>query len=480
MTASNYQPNKTPMLLMNSDTNFFTHPTAADFDTLFRQTIVYPFDTMTVTKLDASGAFIPGEFAQAPIQGIDFTSNQGGGKEAPWLRAYPDPEGFGRSLCSAAAWDRLNGFWYVIDRRAISETAMAHRLFKCGEWMDTDAIEIATLPLNASEVVKDLLCVEVSNRNGGKRNVLVMRIGRATFPTTLNNWGDRLCWMETTGGGLTQFHQFSYPRVVSGTTEVIRDFCWSMCVGGKGSEQVVATRDDIVFGLVDREWWSEGDERRRQQGITDWLWSAGSQTFSGGTFGGILRGRVNDIGTQQFIEGRYWKRISWNPYLKNGGGGVMFPHLTLAHPGGSYGNGSVVVTEASIRYNAGFDNTGTNTLYRLPPGPANSFDEDFNDIRSGVYPSQCWVDMDGQFLFVNMTGGVGPLDELHQPRNWRQMERDLIGIFAYAPMDWPNVGDPTWQNHNNFRVHLSGRPGINSTTLPYVYQEKLVLGPGCY
>jgi hypothetical protein len=284
---------------------------------------------------------------------------------------------------------------------------------------------------------------------------------------------------------LHQFHQFSSPRVVSGSSETFRDVPWSMCIGAIGSNRwTVGQQDRLeserVYCLVDRDFYSSSENVRRQQAINVWVWNNQTQTFSGGSFGGYLLGNANDLNETRFTEGTYWKRISWNPFLQNGGGAVMFPSLTIDHPGGSYGDGSVVVTAAAIRYAAGFDNRGTGVLYRISNGYWNATDFEFNDVRSSVYPSQCWVDLDGKFLYVNISGSAGQFDEFGQPRNSRQINRDEIGLFAYAPIAWDGIGDATPENHNRYRVHVSGQPGISSMTLPYVYQEKLILGPGCY
>lgn len=487
MIASNYQPNRLPILLMNTDTGSFTNPKEPDFWVVWRQCINYPFDTETATALNPDGTANNGVLTQVPKRGIDFCSPQGGGAEAPWLRAYPDPEGFGRSLCRAACWHPETGRWYIVDRRAVGTSgAFIHRLFKCGEWLDTDAVEIAAINgITSGETVKDIHCVEVQNSGSGLRTVLVLLIGRETFPTNMADWYDRLCWMEVTGGALTEFHRVSYPRVVSGSPETRRDMLWSICVGGRGnniltsSSQSTTLPSETVYGLVDRDFYSSGEAVARQQAICSWQWNSQTQSFSGGSFGGTLLGDRSDYNANGLAPGDYWKRIFWNPYVSNGGGSVMFPLVELWQPP-QYGNGSVVIKRAEIRYAAGFDNRFTAPLYKCPVGPLNSIDEEFNDVRSGVYPSQCWVGPDSKFLYVNMTGGVSSLDGNHQPRNARQIERDQLGIFAYAPTSWPNIGPNTEENHNTYRQQMTGRAGIHSTAGPDLWPERLILGPGCY
>lgn len=475
MNASNYQPNRSPIMVMTTVSDFFTDPSDPDFDTVVRQGLLRPFDTETGSAVPPATGL-----AQRPQRQEQYTGNQTVGVAAPWLRAYPDPEGFGSSSCNAACWDKLRGFWYVVDRRAVGSSGVfANRLFKCHEWLDTDAVEIATIPLATGELVKDIHVLEVANTNGGFRPVLVLRIGRDTFPTNMADWYGRLCWMEVTGGALREFQRISFPRVVSGSSEVTRDLLWSMCVGGIGNnrqQQGPRQDSDSLFGLVDRNFWANDEIVRRQQGITRWTWNVGSQTFGGGGFGQVLIGSANDeVDTERFTRGTYWKRINWNPFVQNGGGAVMFPALTM-DDAPFRGGGSVVTIDSRIAYPAGFDNRGVGILYKLPLGPAVVTDVELDIVRSTLHPSECWVDLEGKLLTVHMAGGWGGSNNAD-----RAEARKQLGLFAYAPIVYPGGGGGGADEnlHRNYRQQMTGSTDAIAG-VPYTYPARIIPGPGFY
>lgn len=481
MNASNYQPNRLPILVMNTFSDFFTDPSAPDFDRVYKQGLLRPFDTETAGVILEDGTF-PGGLTQTAAREEDYTGNQASDAAAPWLRAYPDPEGFGVSACDAACWDRQTGVWYVVASQSVSDTLIVSRLFKCGEWLDTEAYEIGVLGFNANEeIVKDIHPVQVTNSSGVLRTVLVLRLGRRTFPASMADWYGRLCWMEATGGPLKEFQRISYPRDTSSASPIVRDLLWSMCVGGNGYNRIQqggTLPPEKIFGLIDRTTIASDQVTQRQQGISSWSWSAGSQTFQGGSFGGTLLGSANsEVDDTRFNDGTYWKRISWNPYLQNGGGAVMFPALNIAHPEGR-GGGSAVTTLSRIVYPAGFDNRAIGELYKLPVGPEILVDADSDVVRSTLHPAQCWVDLDAKSLYVVMSGGWGGRLVDGGPREGFAEARKQLGVFAYSPPA-ALVPGASEAIHRQSRQQVSGAT-FSAASVPYTYPARVILGPGCY
>lgn len=452
MPSVTYQPNR-QLYAMNTDTtDLALLPTDTSADIVWRQTILRPFDTYT--------NLIDGEI---PFPVDDYSGPEGQGAEPPWLRQFPPGDGFGRPLCDAACWDKSTGFWYIVHRQGSNA-----RLLRTTELLDTDCT-ILKENLASGERVKDLHVVTVQNSGFGFRKVLVLRIGRVTFPTNTADWGERLCWLEINGSNsLQQFATIPYPRQPVGSQNE-RQILWSMCVGGIGANHEDAgPQNERIYGLIDSENYVAGEVASISQQITQWAWNRNQQTFTGGSRASVFQGATfSQTNPNQFNTANYIKRISWNKYLNNGSGNVMFPRVRLEHPAGR-GNGSYIQTQSQILGVLGTDNTFIVFIYKCPLGPLTVVDEELDIVEQYVHPSQAWVGDDDDFLYVAMEGPA------------TSANRGNVGIFAYAPNAYPGGSGDSEPLQTAYRRQMTGRHVISPAVEPWTRPPRLILGPGCY
>lgn len=450
MPSVTYQPNRL-LYAMNTDT---TDKIAIDeeFDLVWRQGILRPFDTETRLS------------GEIPYPVADYSGNEGSGAEPPWLRQFPPGDGFGRPICDAACWDKSTGFWYIVHRQGSTT-----RLLRTTELLDTDCTVIKE-NLASGERVKDLHVVTVQNSGLGYRKVLVLRLGRVSFPTNVADWGERLCWLEINGNNsLQQFATIPYPRQPAGS-QAERQMLWSMCVGGIGATDEASGRieSEVLYGLIDSENYVAGEVASISQQITRWTWNRNQQTFAGGARGSTYQGvTFSQTNPNQFNTATYIKRISWNKFTNNGDGNVMFPLVRLEHPAGR-GNGSYIQTESRVAAVLGTDNTFLVHVYKCPTGPLTVVDDEMDVVQQYVHPSQAWLGDDDDFLYISMEGSLATANRGH------------IGIFAYAPRSYPGNQNDSEPLQTAYRRQMTGRHVIAPAVEPWTRPPRLILGPGCY
>lgn len=451
------QPDRQTAYLMQTsplESDSANYPLDPAFDTVWRQTYVRPFDS------DQNKTYSIVDDYTAPESFPDPSATPG---RPPWLRQFPPGDGFGRVLVDAACWDKWSGFWYVVHRQGTTT-----RLLRTTDLLDTDCTVIRDNFISTDvERVKDIHVVTVQNSGAGFRKVLAMRIGRNIFPSNAADWGDRLAFLEIDGAGsLRQFGQIPYPRNPVGSDNE-RQNLWSMCVGGIGAtdEGIGRVESEVLYGLIDSRYYTDGDVSAFSQQITRWQWNRTQQTFTGGARGSTYQGATFAQGSPTtFDTASYIKRISWNKFTNNGDGNVMFPVVRLAHPTGR-GNGSYQQTESRVVSVLGTDNTFLVHLYKCPLGPLTVVDDELDIVRQYDHPTQAWLGDDDDFIYVHIEAAGSSANS---------------GIYVYAPNRYPGNQNDSEPLQTAYRLKLSGRPIFGAPAEPDAYPPRLILGPGCY
>lgn len=448
MESTIYQPNRL-MLYMNGELGDFAGITDVASDLLTRQVFIYPYDTFT------SG--VDGE--EYPFPATDYTSNGIGDNQplSPWGRFAEDASP--NNTCHAAVWDKEEGFWYIVD----NDDARDMRLMRCTEMLDTDVQVIATNFIDDNtHIVKDILIVRVEAETGF-RKVLVFRIAPREYTGAVSGepYNTTLAWMPIEGGALTTFDTILYPRDIS-SSDVQRQLLWSMEVN-RNTEPTLA-----FYGLIDCFFYTSDAQTHYQQRVAAWTWNPDLQTFNAGIKTGISGHFIGPRQVQTDLINfplTVYTRLGFLPSANDFNGAICFVRQRFVEAS------TIDSSETGFRRTqhdlitpAGGSNTGSTTILRLPLGPHEIVDEDFNQVAPRIYGAQPWQDDEARGIYISMEGAAG------------SPPQEGVGIFFYPP----NAQSTTESVATANRVQVSGRQAIAASNEPRAYPLKLVLGPGCY